>query len=163
MKHLYLIRHAKSDWNHPGLTDHQRPLNERGQTDAPQMAQWLADRVPPPSLLISSTAARAQQTALAFAQVFQLSEDAIRYEARIYEAALSDLLEITTECPDEINRVLLVGHNPTISAYVSYLTNGGSCSMPTCAMASLELDISSWKEITRGLAKLDFLVSPKHR
>ncbi|MDD4737073.1 MAG: histidine phosphatase family protein [Kiritimatiellae bacterium] len=162
MKHLYLIRHAKSSWNHPGLTDHQRPLNERGQTDAPQMAQWLADRTPAPNRLISSTATRARQTALAFAQAFQLTESAIQYEARIYEADLADLLEVTAGCPDEINRLLLVGHNPVISAYMSYLTDGGACSMPTCAIASLDLDISSWAETTRGLARLTFLVSPKH-
>ena len=162
MKQLILIRHAKSSWDHPDRSDHERPLNERGRADAPVMAQWLAGRIPPPDLLISSTARRAQETARCFARALQLSTEQCCNEARIYEASLNDLLALISALPDRADRVLLVGHNPVISTCVGHLSDGAARSLPTCAIAALSFDISSWQEITRGCARLDFLVSPKH-
>ena len=77
MKTLYFVRHAKSDWSFPGLSEHDRPLNERGRRDAPKMASKLSALLPQPKLLVSSTALRAYTTATYFANAMNIKLDAI--------------------------------------------------------------------------------------
>ena len=161
MKRLYLIRHAKSSWDHPGLHDEERPLNDRGVSDAPFMANWLVKTIEMPDLIAASAAKRASQTAVFFAKAFHIPEQDIRVEPRIYEASVPTLLRITGFFPDSFDRILLIGHNPGMSGYVRYLTGRSADEMSTCSIAAIALDISSWQEITSGAGRLEFLVHPK--
>lgn len=161
MKSLYLIRHAKSDWNHPGLSDEKRPLNERGLREASFMAQWLASQNDPPDTILSSHATRAHQTAEFFARAFHIPEEQIRTERAIYESSVQTLLHVIAASPNHCSSLLLVGHNYGLTEAVRYLAGQALEEMGTCAIASFSLDIDSWKEISADYAHLNFQIRPR--
>ena len=101
MKTLTIIRHAKSSWEQEGLSDFERPLNERGRRDAPVMAARLKQAVGQPELLVSSPALRAITTARVFADVLGISKDSIQLQSRIYEASVGTLLQIIQGFDDQ--------------------------------------------------------------
>ena len=105
MKILYLCRHAKSSWADPGMTDFERPLNERGLQNAPMMARLFKRRNEPVDLLVSSTAVRALSTARLFADELGIPEKQIKKEPAIYEASVPAILNVPAACdPEEPNR-----------------------------------------------------------
>ncbi|MDQ4122918.1 MAG: histidine phosphatase family protein [Acidobacteriota bacterium] len=158
MKTLYVLRHAKSDWNDASLTDFERPLNERGLTAARKMGEFMRERGIEPDLIVSSPARRARETA-------QIVKDAagfeanIRFERRIYEASIGYLIEIVSEVENDCRKLLIVGHNPGFEQLVENLT-GELHAMPTAALAEIALPIESWSETMRG-GKLKNLFKPK--
>jgi phosphohistidine phosphatase len=144
MIRLALVRHAKSDWSSPGLADHDRPLNERGERDAPVMAARLAEEGFVPDVIVSSTALRARTTAQAFADEFGLP---IELQRRLYAAPGSTLLTAVTEAGAAgAASVILVAHNPGIADLAYGLSRERVEHMPTCAIArfSWDLDVSEW-------------------
>ena len=143
MKTLILIRHAKSSWKHPDLPDLLRPLNKRGQRDAPVMGGRLAKREVEPDLIASSPATRAIATAEAMAQEIGYPEEDIRVDERLYEASAFDLLEIIQGLDNALEHVMLIGHNPGLTE----LANDLGCdvdNIPTCGVVELQFDIGSW-------------------
>ncbi len=157
MKTLLLMRHAKSDWGAQYATDFDRPLNARGQRDAPIMAAFLASHKLLPALIVSSPAQRARMTAefivreRAFAGEFVLDQ-------RIYLASAAMLLEVIQDLPEAAETAMLVGHNPGMEDVIELLC-GGAVRMPTAAIASLRLPADSWAQAQR--ATLQWLVKPK--
>lgn len=145
MRTLFLIRHAKSSWDNPGLRDFNRPLNERGLHDAPKMAQTLAKRGVRPDLIVSSPAKRALSTALFFAKTLGVEEEAVVQEQSIYEAAPADVLHIISRLPDEARTVLLFGHNPTLTDVANRFSEDFIDNIPTCGIVQIESDADSWK------------------
>lgn len=145
MKRLFLLRHAKSSWKDPALTDHDRPLNKRGRRDAPRMGKLLSDEDLVPDLILSSTALRARTTAELAAEAcgysgpLELSEDLYHADVPTFLAVLQDLFYDDTS-------VLIVSHNPGISEFLYALT-GQSEEMPTASLALVELDIESWWQL----------------
>jgi len=141
---LLVMRHAKSSWKHPGLSDWERPLNKRGRRDAPRIGNLLAEEDLVPLRIISSEALRARQTAEAVA-------DAAGYEGEIlflpglYGGDHSDFLDALRTVPDEVEPVLLIGHNPGVQELVEELT-GQWERMPTGAIAYLRLPLQRWAE-----------------
>jgi phosphohistidine phosphatase len=158
MKILYVLRHAKSDWNDALLTDFERPLNERGLRAARKMGEFLRERGIAPDLIVSSPASRARETAETVKDEAQFAAR-IRFEPRIYEASLSDLLEIVSTVENDCEKLLIVGHNPGFERLVGSLT-GEFHAMPTAALAEIELPIENWSETMRG-GKLKNLFKPK--
>ncbi len=130
MTTLVLVRHAKSDWGHPRLDDHDRPLNERGLRDAPVMAARLAATGVVPDAVLSSTALRARTTAGFFGEAFDL-EPHLREE--LYGAPASALLEAAVG--SGLGAVLIVAHDPGMTVLAEQLSDGGIGHMPTCAVA----------------------------
>lgn len=145
MKTVLLMRHAKSSWKDHKLPDIERPLNKRGKKDVPYMGQILADKELVPQMILCSMAVRARMTAeivaekcgykgeITFLDSFYLAEPAV------YTDALSTL-------PDEIERVMLIGHNPGLEGLVQMMS-GQVESLPTSAIAYLVLPVSHWNEI----------------
>lgn len=145
MKTLLILRHAKSSWDHPGLRDHDRPLNPRGRRDAPRMGRFLAERDLVPDRIVSSTAVRARTTAeLAAAEFGEEVEIETTYD--LYGAHPDGYIEVAEAMGGAAERLMLVGHNPGITALVAYLTGAGEY-MPTAALAAVELDIDDWPEL----------------
>jgi phosphohistidine phosphatase len=137
---LILLRHAKSDWS-GNENDIERPLNRRGRQQAPLAGHWLSDSFENIDLALISPATRALQTwELASAQ-FQRTPPT-RIDDRIYAASADELLDVVRTVPDDVNTVVLVGHNPGIENLVVLLT-GQSASMPTSAIAVIGWD-GSW-------------------
>lgn len=162
MKKLLLIRHAKSDWSHRGLDDHDRPLNERGKKDAPDMARRLVDKDLEPDLLLTSTARRAFRTALRFAEVFGFERDRILEDGRLYLAEPEHMLEVLRGLPERHACVAVFGHNPGISELVEVLAGATLGDMPTCAVATLEFE-GAFTALAPGTCELVDYDFPKNR
>ena len=139
-KTLYLVRHAKSDWN-TGETDFDRPLNKRGLRDAPEMGRRLKDRGDVPELIVCSTAKRAQQTLAAL----DLGVANVIHEPRIYEASTGDLLELVQKLDDSVDAAMLIGHNPSMTWLASMLSGVRIEGMPTCSVATIVRDTNRWE------------------
>jgi len=165
MKKLYLVRHAKSSWADMGMDDFDRPLNERGEKDAPHMAKLLKHHDIIPDRMISSPAKRALSTCLAFAQVLKFDEASIVTDKKLYHASADTILSVLAKLKDhtgeEEDVVLLFGHNPGITEFANALLNVGIDNMPTCAVVGATLDIDSWADISFGCGKLDSFEYPK--
>lgn len=161
MKHLYLVRHAKSSWDNPSHSDFERPLNKRGLRDAPFMAKLLNEKIKKTDLFVSSPALRAISTAHEFASVFDFKNSEILRDERIYEASLSDLYSVVKELSDNYKSTVLFGHNPTISMFADNLTKEFRWNMPTCGIVGIELWIESWSEISKDIGKVMFFEYPK--
>ncbi|MHC4947006.1 MAG: SixA phosphatase family protein [Planctomycetota bacterium] len=145
MKTLLVMRHAKSSHRDATLSDHDRPLNDRGRRDAPRMGRLLADETLAPEIIVSSTARRARATAVLVAETLGLDRS-IELREDLYHAAAEDCVEVLAELPAEIDCVLIVGHNPTFEDLVHVLT-GRAEMMPTAAIARVELDIEQWSDL----------------
>jgi phosphohistidine phosphatase len=159
MKTLLLLRHAKSSWDDPSLRDFDRPLARRGKRDAPLMGEALRERGPLPDYVLSSTAKRARSTVKAFIKTSGLEMEP-HFEQGVYEAPSSELMKIVRRLPDGSACALMVGHNPGFEDLVSRLT-GSFESMPTAALACIELDIERWEDAEDGRGKLAWLLTPK--
>jgi phosphohistidine phosphatase len=163
MKTLLLMRHAKSSWKESNIPDHDRPLNRRGKHDAPLMGKLLRDQKMNLDLIISSTALRAETTANLIAKAVKYKVEII-LDKSIYNAGPTDLLTILSNCSDEYNSILLVGHNPTVEETVQMLTNSPEITMATCAIAHLTLSIDTWivlREKQTFSSKLENFWTPK--
>lgn len=161
MKRLYLIRHAKSSWKEEGKSDHERPLNSRGEKDAPFMAKLLKDKNIIPDLFISSDAVRAKSTAEKFAKVFNYPKDNIILSSELYLAGLTDFMKQITSIGKETECCFLFSHNPGISGIAYYLTGNYRVDMPTCAVFGIEFDIEDWCEVTNGSGRSILYEYPK--
>ena len=161
MRTLFLIRHAKSSWDNPGLRDFNRPLNNRGVHDAPKMANFLAKQGVEPELLLSSPAKRALTTALFFAGAFGIGDEAVIQEQGIYEAAPADILHIIHRLPDSARTVLLFGHNPTLTDVANRFSEDFIDNIPTCGIVQIESDADSWKAFDEGNAAVKKRFFPK--
>lgn len=151
MKHLWLARHAKSDWSEEGLSDFDRELNKRGLRDAPAMGRWLAARGVKPQVMVTSPARRALHTAELLAEGMGFSKAFIFHEPRIYEAHTGELQEIIEESDDNLDHLMLVGHNPGMTQLVNILGGGPLDNLPTCSIAALTYDVESWAAAGSGL------------
>ncbi len=161
MRTLFLIRHAKSSWDNPGLRDFNRPLNERGLREAPLMAQLLANRGVQPDLLVSSPAKRALTTALFFAEQFGIADEQVLREQDIYEAAPTDILQIISHLPDSAAVVCLFGHNPTFTDVANRFSDNFIDNVPTCGIVQIESEAESWKTMYEGNSRVKAHFFPK--
>jgi phosphohistidine phosphatase len=159
MKRLLLLRHAKSSWDHPGLADFDRPLNERGLRAAPLMGRFLLRRKIRPDLVLSSPAERARSTAALVSEAAELDAPT-RYDERIYEATAERLLEVVSQTEDGVEELLLVGHNPGMEELIELLA-GERPGMPTAALARINLGVEKWGKVRAGAGRLELHVRPR--
>jgi phosphohistidine phosphatase len=145
VKLLSILRHAKSSWKDSSLDDHDRPLNKRGQRDAPRMGELIRAQGLVPDTILSSTARRARDTALAVAAAASFPEE-VRFTRDLYGAGPDTFLEALRELPDSTDHAMVIGHNPGLEALVGVLV-GTSHTMPTAALAVVELPIDRWRDL----------------
>lgn len=139
--HLLLMRHAKSSWDDPALSDHDRPLNKRGRAAAPVMGAALVKRKLIPTRIISSSALRAVETAHLLLPYFPKAE--LHIQAQLYEFQREDWLRWINQSPED-QLILAIGHNPGLEEAVSEL-NDQVEHMPTAAVAVLKRSEDTWK------------------
>jgi phosphohistidine phosphatase len=163
MKRLYLLRHAKSSWDEPGLADRDRPLAPRGRRASKVMAGHVRDERIAPELVLCSPSQRTRET-LERIGLDERSE--VRIEDDVYGASPGDLLEVLRRVPDSVGSAMLIGHNPSIQELALTLAAGGPDldrvreKFPTAALATLELD-GTWTQLAPGSAELVAFVKPK--
>lgn len=146
MKTLLILRHAKSSWDDQALSDHDRPLSERGKKDAKRVGQLLEEHDLVPDLIVSSTAKRARKTATKLAKACGFVGE-VETTNRLYLAHPSQVIEVLREVSDEHATVLVVAHNPGLEELVRHLT-GQPEPMPTAALARVSLDIERWQNLS---------------
>lgn len=159
MRHLFVLRHAKSSWGHPGQRDFDRPLNARGERDAPRMARAIAALPIRIDALVTSPAVRARATAAAVADALELTA---AEERAIYDAGRDRLLGVIDGFDDAHEAVLLCGHNPGLHDLVEYFTGEWLGKFPTAALAWIELrEAGSWQVHHAGCGRLRQMLTPK--
>ena len=141
MKTLLIMRHAKSDWGDKNIDDHDRPLNARGERDAPRMALHIRDNNLCPEVILSSTAVRARATAEVVAA--NCGEKPVVLTRRLYLAEPLAYFNELLSLPENVNRAMVVGHNPGISEFLSE-TVGKDIEMPTAAVAVVTFPEDRW-------------------
>ena len=161
MKRLYLIRHAKSSWKDPDLTDMERPLNKRGKHDAPFMGERLSRYNVQPDLLISSPAKRALSTAKLIAKEIGYPSKDIAANESAYLAGVPSLLNTIHGIDDSHSRVMLFGHNPGLTELAVYLSNHHVDNIPTCGIFCIDFDVDSWKDVSERTGSFAFFDYPK--
>jgi phosphohistidine phosphatase len=167
VKRLSVLRHAKSSWEEPNLDDFDRPLNERGWKAARRIGRELKQRKIAVDFCLASPAARVRETLDGLAQGYGDFSFEVRFEPRIYEASVETLLELVRVIPDDVEKPLLVGHNPGLHELVLRLTSGGElrrrleAKFPTAAFAMIDLHAKRWAEVTAGQGKIVELILPR--
>lgn len=159
MKKLYIFRHAKSSWENPGLSDHERTIIDKGARRTRRMLEYMLENGIRPERLVSSTAVRAMQTAGIIGEGFELEPVS---DSRLYEASASDYFEVIHSQPDEISSLMLFGHNGSITTFGNFFLSQPISWLPTSGMIGLEFELDSWSEIDRGKSPVsDLLLVPK--
>ena len=168
MKTLYLLRHAKSDWDDPGMRDIDRPLASRGRKAARRIGHALAGLGAPPDLALCSSARRATET---LDRVLAALDDRPVAETRedLYLSGWLVLLGAVQEVPDLVGRVLLVAHNPDLHVLTRQLAGGGAPEAlralaegyPTGALAVLEFPGPGWSDVAPGTGMLRHFIRPR--
>lgn len=146
MKNLILIRHAKSSWDDPALSDRERPLNKRGKKDAPELGLLLKAKGLLPDLILSSPAKRALKTAKMIADEIDYPKKRIEVREELYEQGVKTLIELIGELDEGLERVFLIGHNPDLTDLANRLTAANIDNVPTCGMVSVVFSMTRWKQ-----------------
>ena len=161
-KTLFLVRHAKSSWGDPALSDFDRPLNERGKKDAPEMARRLNDRKIKMDGLVSSPAKRARQTCKHFAKEFDFKKKDVLIEEKLYEAGEENFYEVIENLKNKWDNVAVFSHNPGITHFANSLTETRIDDMPTCSIFAVKIDTKEWKDLREAKKEFLFFDYPKN-
>ena len=170
MKTLHLLRHAKSDWADADLTDHERPLNARGDAAAKAMGTRLAAENFEVSAIFCSTATRARETHQLLSK--PLPRIPATFHDELYMVSSNELLAFIRGAPDSHKSIMLIGHNPvTQELALSLITRAGRgakeslCAMKekysTGALCTIAFEVSQWRQIAPGKGTLVRYLRPK--
>ena len=144
MKTLTLVRHAKSSWKDTSLADRDRPLNKRGEQDAPEMGRRIVAAGIRPSLIVSSPAVRAWTTARIIADAIGYPREFLQRDKTLYLASVNGILDVIVAQDPGFNSLMLVGHNPGFTDFANYLVPGLTNNLPTAGVVSVQLDSDDW-------------------
>jgi phosphohistidine phosphatase len=161
-KELLLVRHAKSSWDDPYLDDHDRPLNERGLRNAPEMGKRLQEWSIRPDVWISSTALRAITTAESMAEEIGFPPDQIQRSKDLYHASATELQEFIAELDDRIGCAILFGHNPGMTSLVANLYGLLIGNVPTCGVVHLQFNDNTWSAVSSAPPARAYFDFPKN-
>ncbi|MEP6616953.1 MAG: histidine phosphatase family protein [Ginsengibacter sp.] len=161
MKTLLLVRHAKSSWDSAAITDFDRPLNERGKSEAPMMAKRLKELEIDIDVFISSPAKRAKKTAKLFARELDKKENHIIYVTNLYNASAKDFYEVIQGIDDKYKTVAIFSHNPGITEFANILTSKMVDNMPTSSVYVVKAFTKKWIEFKDTEKEFWFFDYPK--
>ncbi len=161
MKRLFIIRHAKSSWQDILLKDFDRPLNKRGNRDAPFMGKLLAGKEDKIDQLVASPANRAQTTAKIFADALGFDANNILFKKEIYEAHSSTLMDLVVNFEDQWESVAMFGHNPGFTNLANNFTKEYITNLPTCGIVKIVGLVDTWADFTPENASVRMIHYPK--
>ncbi len=162
MKTLLLIRHAKSGWDDPSLSDFDRTLTERGKSDAKMMAERLKEKFGEIDLFVSSPAKRAKKTARFFMKEFEKDKEELLLIPSLYEGSVKDFYDTIENLKDKEKAVAVFAHNPGITEFVNSLDGSPVYNMPTCAVFALKIKTKYWSEFQKAQKEFLFFDYPKN-
>jgi phosphohistidine phosphatase len=161
MKTLYLIRHGKSSWDSPSQKDHERTLLEKGIQRTQKVARFMAEKGVAPDLIISSHAVRAYETAKIIASFLNYPEKKIRIEEDLYFNGMSAMENLIFSMDDDVDQLMLVGHNPDMTDFVNLFINPKIFNLPTTGSACFRFNIANWNDIFSVQPEKVFYIAPK--
>jgi len=161
MKTLYLVRHAKSSWDNPGLKDINRPLSKRGKNDAPKMGKLLKNQNEFADLIITSPAKRTLRTASKIAKEIDYPAKKIIIDDRLYMADHNDFFAVISKVNKSVERLMIVSHNFGLTIFANTLTGSDIINIPTAGIVRIDFEITKWKEIKDTTGRLIFFEYPK--
>ena len=156
---LLLVRHAKSSWSNPSLTDFDRPLNKRGASNAPLMGQRIRDYGLHLDAIITSTAERAQETSKLIAKEMAYEIEDIDLESDLYHASREVFINILSK--QQNRNIAMVGHNPGIQDFSYWLSSEPTVNFPTCGVIHISFSLDNWTEISKNSGKAMRFEYPK--
>ena len=159
MKRLILIRHSKSSWKDLSLTDFNRPLNRRGKSDAPLMADYLRSKIDKIDYLHSSSSVRTFETSKYFIEKIKFGK--VEYDISLYHSSATSILNIITNYSEGYQSVMIIAHNPGLTKIINNITNISLDNLPTTGLAEIEFNIKSWSNISYKNSNLLDLKFPK--
>lgn len=159
---LTIVRHAKSSWKDAGLADRDRPLNERGEHDAPMMGNRAKEAGLRPSLMVSSPAVRAWTTARIFATELGYPREFLQRENDLYLASVDDLISVLAEQDPGFQNIMLFGHNPGLTDFANRLIPNITGNLPTCGVVSVTFESDDWNLRFRPACELKLYDYPKN-
>ncbi len=146
-RQLTLLRHAKSSWEETARKDRNRPLNERGERDAPLMGRRLRERGVRPTLIVTSPAVRALRTAQIIAREIGYPEEFLQREEDLYLATPNQVVAVIARQDSSFRDVIVCGHNPGLTELANRLTGAGIDNVPTTGLVVIELNLSQWADL----------------
>jgi phosphohistidine phosphatase len=161
-RRLTLVRHAKSSWADPGISDADRPLNERGERDAPTMGRHLATLGFRPTLFLTSPAVRARQTAQVVARELGYPAEFLQREPELYLATPGQICAVVAREAGTLRDVVVCGHNPGLTELANRLVGAGSLdNLPTCGVFAVTLKLRTWADLEGAQGELALFTCPK--
>jgi phosphohistidine phosphatase len=165
---LSLLRHAKSSWDDPTLADHDRPLNDRGNRDAPRMAAFIRDKKLVPDRILCSTAIRTRAT-LKHLLAALPKKPPVSFEKGLYLAEAPKILATIEAVREATARLMLIGHSPGLHDLAMALVGKGDrqerfalmAKFPTATLAVITFDLERWHEIEAGMGRLEIFMTPR--
>ena len=164
MKRLTLMRHANALWKDPQIADFERPLSRRGHSEAEAMSRRLGELGFVPTVLLSSSARRAQQTADVVARELAVPTRRRRSEESLYLAPAAEILRVIQNTGPRIPHLMIVGHNPGITEVANLFAPEPSIQdLMTGAICSLTFDARTWSNVAAGTLREALSESPPAR
>ncbi len=161
MKTLLVVRHAKSSWEF-GIADFDRPLNDRGKKNAPEMAKRLLDKKISIDAFVSSPAKRAKQTAELFCTTYNRNPNEIIFIESLYHAPAGDLFAAVENIDNKFSTVAIFSHNTGLTNFVNQLVDRIIIdNVPTCGIFAVTIAIDNWKDFHDTKKELLFFDYPK--
>ena len=160
VKTVYIVRHAKSSWDTPELTDHDRPLLDIGIKKTKKIIDFLVSRKVVPETIISSSAVRARDTAKLIAEGIGFDSNSITNSKELYYADPEDIYSELFLLRNSIKSVMLVGHNPTLTDFVNDFMKHEIDNFPTSAVCCVEFNTKEWESISNAKHNVKFVVYP---
>lgn len=161
MKTLYIVRHAKSSWEHPELADIRRPILEKGKKRTKRIIDDLLRRETVVDLIISSPAVRAVETAYIIGNALRHGENEIQTDSLLYYTDADRLFNLFFDLPSGVDALMIVGHNPTLTNFANHFLEKKIDSIPTSGTVCLDFDTDKWEDIDAMNSKLRFFITPK--
>lgn len=150
MKTLYIVRHAKSSWEYPGIDDIDRPLKKRGINDSHLMSKFLSKNIDRPDLLLSSSANRALHTAVIFCENLGYPLANLQINRQLYSFSDGYLVKTVLALDDGFNSAMVFSHDHGINTFVNKFGSKPIAHVPTCGIIGIQFNENHWKNIKKG-------------
>ncbi|OFX80260.1 MAG: hypothetical protein A2X12_04205 [Bacteroidetes bacterium GWE2_29_8] len=161
MKNIYLVRHAKAEPQDYNISDFDRKLIDIGILRSKKVFEKLKSKNPKIDLVISSSAIRTIMTTEIFIKTFKYDKKNVMYKKELYNSEIEDIFEIFKEINNNVNNILLVGHNPAITNLAKLYSNNASIIMKTSDLVSVKILTENWIDVNKSNTSFDFDIIAK--
>ena len=159
MKNLIIVRHCKSSWKDPSLSDFDRPLNKRGNIDGELMSNYLREKEKKIDKLILSTSIRTRLTSKYFIE--KIHFNSISYLDELYHASYSEIIKIISKIENNLNNIMVIGHNRGLTELINHFSDMRIYNIPTSGIIKVEFKEDKWSKITENKGKIVYKKFPK--